>query len=481
MVGLARDTLVYGFGSFASTAVSVLLLPVYGRYMTQAEYGAYSVLRVSIVVLNILYDLGVSSTLVRFFFDEQTEDERKRLFGTAWIFTEAVALTITTVLVIWAGFFSHLLVGPNGKALYIQIIALQAFFATGLMVPQALFRARRQPWKFSVYQFVNVVIMVVATSYLVVWRHMGLVGALLGMLVAAFVFYFVGLVITIPNIRFAVWWKKLGEILSFGLPLLPHALAGWVLNFADRLLLRTYRSLSEVGIYSFGYNVGMIMSLLVLATQKSWPQFVFSSHAEMEESKAKALFSRTASYYWIFLCSVALAIAVYAPEMLALVAGGKYAAAAPVVPIISMAYLFLGLYTVVGVGIGIKKKSQYYFIATGTGAAANVAVNLVLIPRFGMVGAAFATVLAYVIMSAVIYVVSQRVYRVDYETVRIAATFVLAIGAFALTLFIHAGLLAAVALKLVVLAVYVLALVATGVIKKREIAKVRDLVFRGAT
>ena len=276
-------------------------------------------------------------------------------------------------------------------------------------------------------------------------------------------------------------------MLSFAVPLIPHALSGWVLNFADRILLRTLlpgtskEVLGQIGVYSYGYSIGMIMNLLVHATQKSWPQFVFSSHAELEESQAKRLFSRTSSYYLVFLCAAALVVAVFAPEILALVAGGKYQAAGPVVPIISMAYLFLGLYTVVGVGIGIKKKSKYYFIATGTGAAANVAVNLVLIPRFGILGAAFATVLAYIVMSIVIYIVSQRIYHVAYEQVRVAVAFVLAVAVFGLATFIHASLATTLALKVALMAVYLASLVVTGVIKRREIAKVRDLIFKGAT
>lgn len=480
IAGFAKDTLIYGMGSFAVTAVAVFLLPVYARYLTQAEYGAYSVLRVVMVVLNILFDLGVSSTLVRFYFDDQSDEDRRRLLGTAWLFIQVVALTMTAGLAVSAGFWSHLLVGPSGKAIYWQIVVMQAFFATGLNLPQVIYRARRQPSRFAVLSFANAAVMVAATAYFVVWRHMGLVGALLGMLAAAVIFYVVGMVITLPNIRVSVWWSKLKEVLAFALPLIPHSLAAWVLNFADRLLLRKFGSLAEVGVYSYGYTIGMAMSLVVLATQKSWPQFVFSSHAEMEEGKAKALFSRTASYYMIFLAFAALTLAVYSPQVLLVLAGGKYAAAGKVIPMISMAYLFLGLYTVVGVGVGIKKKSRYYFIATGSGAVANVAMNLVLIPRFGMVGAAISTVAAYVVMSGAIYVVSQRLYHVAYEQLRIALTFVIALVVFILSTFVHASFGVSVALKLGLLALYVVALIATGVIKRTEIAKVRQLVFKGA-
>ncbi|RJQ52753.1 MAG: hypothetical protein C4521_09615 [Actinobacteria bacterium] len=477
IVGLAKDTLIYGFGAFANTAISVLLLPVYGRYLTHAEYGAYSVLRVSIVVLAILYDLGISSTLVRFYFDEQADEDRRRLFGTAWVFSQVVALAITAALLVLASPISALLVGEGGKPIYVQMIALQAFFATGIIVPQTLFRARRQPWRFSAFSFANVIVMIATTTYFVVFMKMGLTGALLGMLVSAFVFYVASLPITLANLKVTVWKAKLGEILAFSLPLVPHALAGWVLNFADRLLLRRFVSLADIGVYSYGYNIGMIMSLLVLATQKSWPQFVFSSHSEMEESSAKTLFSRTATYYWIFLCIAALAVAVFAPELLALVAGGAYASAAPVVPVISMAYLFLGLYTVVGVGIGIMKKSKLYFLATGTGAAANISVNLLLIPRLGIVGAAVATVAAYAIMTAVILVLSQRLYYISYETVRMAVAFLLALAAFYASTLIDAGPLATVALKLSVVLAYMIALVVSGVVKRAEIARVRKLVF----
>lgn len=480
IVGLARDTFVYGIGSFASTAVSVLLLPVYGRYLTQTEYGAYSILRVVIVVLNIVYEFGIGTSLMRFYFDDQTEEDRRRLFGSAWIFTQAVAITMTIVLILAAGPLSRLLVGADGRAIYVQLIALQALFGIGTVLPTVLFRARRQPGRFIVFSFSNVALMVAATTYFVVWLRMGLVGALGGMLVAAAVFYVISLPFIFANIRLAFWWSRLRELLAFGLPLLPHALSMWVLNFADRLILGKLGSLAQVGVYSFGYNVGMAMSLLVMATQKSWPQFAFSSHASMEESEAKQLFARTARYYWLALCSVALLISVFAPELLALVAKGKYAAAAPIVPIIASAYLFLGLYQVVAVGIGIKKQSKYYFIATGTGALVNLATNLLLIPRYGMFGAAIATVLAYATMCAIIYTISQRLYHIVYEYWRFVLALGLAVAAYATTTLLHGSAGWVVAGKLLVFGTYCGALVLSGVIGRDEIAKAWTLVSGGS-
>lgn len=478
IAGFAKDTLVYGIGSFAGTAVSVLLLPVYGRYLTQAEYGAYSILRVVMVVLGIIFECGVGTSLVRFYFDDRSDKDQKRLFGSGWIFTQVVSASIAIPLLVFAGPVCRLLIGPSGKPIYMQLVALQAFFSTGTMMPQVLFKVRRQAGRFSMFSFANVALMVAATAYLVVWRRMGLVGALGGMVATGAVFYAVSVPIALANVRVTIWWSKLRELLAFSLPLMPHSLSMWVLNFADRLILGKMRPLSEVGIYSFAYNIGMVMSLLVMAVQKSWPQFVYSSHVSMEESDARQLFARTAGYYWIVLCSAGLVVSAFAPEVLTLVARPGYASAASIVPLIVSAYILLGLYQVVAVGIGIMKQSKYFFLATGTGAAVNVASNLLLIPKYGIFAAAFSTILAYAVMCGIIYVLSQRLYHVAYDYKKSALTLALAGLAFAVSTLIRGELWQTIGLKVVVVAVYLGSLVLLGVVKREEIGKVRDLFSR---
>jgi O-antigen/teichoic acid export membrane protein len=222
--------------------------------------------------------------------------------------------------------------------------------------------------------------------------------------------------------------------------------------------------------YTFGGGVKFAMS----AFEPAWGPFVY---ARAREEGGASTLARVATYAFAGFAAAALAVAALGPDLLRLMTprNPAFHAAAPIIPVIALAYLLHGVFLLTSVGIGIAREARYYPIVTGAAAAANVAANFALIPRFGAMGAAWATVLAYAVMAGLGHVFSRRVFPIPFEGSRLLRLAAAAGGAYALSLLIGGeGTAAASARAVALLAYPVLALV-LGTLRTDEMQRLRRI------
>ena len=220
-------------------------------------------------------------------------------------------------------------------------------------------------------------------------------------------------------------------LLSFGVMLLPVLLSAWVLDLSDRYVLRLYAGLAAVAVYAVGYKVGMALQLAVVwPFQLAWPAVSFSiSHRPGHQET----YSRTLTYLATAMAFGLVGLTLGSRLALPLVVGPAYRDAWRVVPWVALAYAFNGLHYCLSPGVHIAGKTRWFpLFAVGCGAL-NLGLNFLLIPRFGMLGAAWATAAAFGCLALATALLSQRVYPVQYELDRLlkltlAAAVVLFLG-----------------------------------------------------
>ena len=213
------------------------------------------------------------------------------------------------------------------------------------------------------------------------------------------------------------------------------------------------------------------------AFENAWAPFYF---AVMNERDAKQTFSRMTTYGMAALVFLTTGLAAVSNDLVRLMTTPDFHGAAPVIPWIAAGVMFQGAYLLTSIGLNITKQTRFYPLATGLSAATSVGANLVLVPRFGIIGAAWANTLAYAVLAASAMRFSQRVYPMQYEWRRLA----LAAGAGVATLAVAraipvsqplAGVLSR---SLLVLLLYPAFLFAIGFMRDSERARVRSLVRR---
>lgn len=416
----ARATALYAVAAFIPRLGLFLLLPVYARAMTAADVGVFALMMSLAGLLSIGYRLGLDATLLRFHFDH--ERNLGPLYAT-------VLLVVVGSIVVLSGIAALVLVPVAGtlfgSSASVPIVALAFAIGAGnslLFIPSAWYRAMERPGRYLLFTAAVFGVGAAATLWLVVGDGMGVAGALLGQLMGAGLVVVVAMLIVfrLPRIRADRHLAR--QALRFGLPLVPHAGAAWVLNVSDRWLLALLLPLSaaasqaQVGIYWIGYQVGYAVALLGVSVQSAWLPIVYR---QTDPSHGGRVVGAMLLLTTGILSTVAVALAAIGPELVSTIAGETYADAAAVLAIVAAASVFYGLYAVaVPVLLHERRTSTMAAVTIGAGLV-NVATNIALIPLVGIIGSAVATLIANVAYAAVTIWLVQRRWTLVVSWIRL--------------------------------------------------------------
>jgi O-antigen/teichoic acid export membrane protein len=468
---LGRHSLIYGLGGLVSRIVAVLLLPLYTHYLTPADYGKIETLVALTTLLGIILRAGISSAFFRFYFDAEDDAGRRTVLRTSFWFTMAGGTLGLALLLALAAPISDLLFGTTDAANLVRAAGVALWATVNYEQLTSLFRVEERSLAFVGASLANVAVTIGVTLLLVVSLNKGAVGVIVGNFSGTLVVYLALLGFRREQLGLEFDRGLLRAMNRFGIPLVPTALFLWVTNFSDRFFLVKLSDVAQAGLYSVGVRVASAMVLLLTAFRMAWPAFAYSIK---EDDHAKRTYAYVLTYMTLVTSWLALALTLFAPWLVHILAAPRFASASRVVGPLSFASVAFGAYIVIAIGVGRIRRTQFNWIVTGAAAIVNVALNLTLIPPYGMMGAAIATVAAYVTMALGMAWWSQRVYPVPYQWRRVATAALSAVALAVAGKLVHAGLPAAVALC----AVYPLALALLGFTSREERRRLGRLVAR---
>jgi O-antigen/teichoic acid export membrane protein len=466
---LARHSAIYGIGSVVSSLIAVFLLPLYTRYLTRADYGAIETLVAASAVLTIFLQAGINSAFFRFYFDATNTEERKRVVRTSFWFTMTGATIGLALGVVLAPEISSLLFATHARAGLVRAAAVLLWANLNYQQLTSLFRVEQRSVAFVVASVTNVAITIGATILLVVGLHKGATGALVGNFTGTLCVYFPLLVYRRFQLGLQFDRGLLRKMNAFGLPLVPSALALWVNNFSDRLFLVKLSGAAEVGLYSIGIRVTSAIVLLLTAFRTAWPAFAYSIDDERE---ARTTYGYVLTYVLLLVCWSSLALGALAPWIVHVLTAPRFYSAQRVVALLAFSNAAVAGFMVVSIGIGRARRTRFNWIITGSAAVVNIALNLALIPPYGMIGAAISTLVSFSFMFAFMAWHAQRVYPVPYQWRRVAILVGTAAALSAVAALVDAPLLLAIVLVLA----YPLVLLPLGFYLPAERTRLRRLV-----
>jgi O-antigen/teichoic acid export membrane protein len=414
---LARHSAVYGLGTLVSRFIAVLLLPVYTRYLSPADYGLIETLIALTAVLTVLLAAGVKSAFFRFYFDHKDEAGKRRVIRTSFWFTMVMGTGGLIACFALAAPISELLFDTSDHADLVRAAAVGLWAHINYEQMTSLFRVEQRSFAYLIATLINLGLTVGATILLVVVLEEGPIGVIVGNFTGTLIVY-VGLLVYRRE-QLGLEWDGalLREMNRFGMPLVPSGLFLWVLNFSDRFFLVKLSGAREVGLYSVGVRFASAIILLLAAFRTAWPAFAYSIDDDREAARTYAF---VLTYLVAITSWLSLALGVLAPWLVQLLTTESFYDAERVVAPLSFAAVAFGGYIVVVVGIARVRKTRSNWIITGAAAALNVSLNLLLIPEYGMMGAAAATVGAYGALFVGMAWKAQRVFPVPYQWRRVA-------------------------------------------------------------
>jgi O-antigen/teichoic acid export membrane protein len=462
---LATHSALYGAADVFTNVVNLLLVPLYTSFLTEVDYGNLALLILFGTLAKIVFRLGLDAGFFRIHYELKTDAERRALAGTVSLFAAGVGAALLAVVAASARPLTAWLFGSTPvPTVWVVLVAADVAVGTLAFVPLALLRIQDRPGLFSTFSATRHTVNILLKVALVT-AGWGVAGILWSDLLATAVFSLALLPILAKSAAPAFSSALLAQALRFGVPKVPHGLLLQVQNLADRKILDLFVTRGEVGLYQMGYNFGQGVKFATSAFEPAWGPFVY---AQLGQPEAKRTLARVATHVFMFFAGAALAVAVLGGDLLALLTprNPAFRAAAPVIPVVALAYLLHGVFLLTSIGIGIEKKARYYPMVTAAAAAANVAANFMLIPRFGMMGAAWATVLSYAVMAALGFTISRRLFPIPFEGGRWLAAAAIAAALYAFSALSPAAFAARVALELGLVAAYPLILAATGVLRR---------------
>jgi len=415
---LGRHSAIYGLGGLVSRILAVLLLPLYTSYLSDTDYGRVETLVALSALLVTLLRAGISTAFFRFYFDSPEPAARRKVLRTAFWFTIAMSTLGLVLGWIFATPIADVLnLGANQDGL-VRAAFVGLWAQMNYEQLTALFRVEERSVAFVAASLANVVLTIAATILLVVVFDQRALGVVVGNLTGTLLVYLALVGYRREQLGLEFDRALLRRMNRFGLPLVPSGLALWALNFSDRFFLARLAGQDDVGRYSIGVRIASAMVLLLVAFRTAWPAFAYSIDDERE---ARRTYAFVLTYLLFVSCWLSLALGSLAPWIVRVLARDEqFWPGANVVAPLAFAGAFWGAYTVVAIGIGRLRRTQFNWVITGSAAAVDVALNLLLIPRYGIEGAATAAVTSFALMFVAMAVYSQRLYPVPYQWRRVA-------------------------------------------------------------
>jgi O-antigen/teichoic acid export membrane protein len=452
---LGKHSAVYGLGGLVSRILAVLLLPLYTRYLSPSDYGKVETLIALTTVAGIVLRMGIHSAFFRFYFDSADPEARRLVLRTSFWFTMTMATAGLVAGLLLSGPIAAALFGSSDDSELVMASFVALWAGMNYEQLTSLFRVEERSAAFVSASMANILLTIAATLVLVVVLDKGPIGVIVGNFTGTLLVYAVLVGYRREQLGLQFDRSLLREMNRFGIPLVPTALFLWVTNFSDRLFLVQLADTTEVGLYSVGVRIASAMVLLLTAFRLAWPAFAFSIEDDRE---ARRTFAFVLTYLVVVATWVATALALLSPWIVDLIAAPAFASSSRVVGPLAFAAVAFGAYIVVAIGVGRAKRTQFNWVVTGAAAAVNVVLNLLLIPPYGMMGAAVATVAAFATMFAGMAWWAQRIYPVPYQWRRVLTAACVGIALVLVGKLTDAGL----ALSLALAASYPLALIPFG-------------------
>jgi len=467
---LLKHSTIYGLGNVLGKVVGFLMIPFYTHYLTPADYGTLELLDLSLSLTALILTMWLNASIIRHYNDFEQVQDRREAVSTVLIVAGVIGLAVAGTGIGLSRAISNLILATPELHYFVSLEAL-SFLATTINVVCLSYLRARQRSTLVVYAgLLSLFSSLCLNICFIAVLRLGPVGVLYSSLISGTAVTLGLMVYLVREVGFTFSLSKLRTVISFGAPLILTSAAAFVINFSDRFFLRHFATVSAVGIYALGYKCGYMLSLLVVQPFDTIWQARLYEIGKREGSGQ--VFTRLFEYYFFCLVASALVLSMYIREVLAFITPPQFHSAYKVVPIVALAYVFQGTNRFFLAGAYIAKKTAALASVGLLCAAVNLALNVVLISSFGMIGAAWSTAASFFLMSALALVVSQRVYRIPYSFSRSTGLIALAVVAYCVGSLVSLPSLAMqVLVKLSILVAFALAVFRLGVFSRDEVER----------
>ena len=469
---LLTDSLIITIPAIISRGLSFILVPLYTRVLSPADYGSLDLLIVFASIIKLTIALEVSQGLARFYSAEPNLERKVAYASSAFWFTVTCYSMFAVTMVLLPPQVAGFIMGQSNMETAFQVGLIYIWVDGLFYLVQNQFR-----WEFRSYYFAMVsltmsIITAGSSIWLAYFQNWGLLGLLTGMSTGCLSATVLGIWWLRKSFRFRFDFERLKEMLTFSTPLVISGIAVWISLYVDRMMINQILSVHEVGLYSVGYRIASASGLVMVGIQGALTPLVYANYQNPETPQQLAKVFRL---FLILVLLVFLVLTLFARDILMILTTPQFYGSSVVVIFLVPAVLLGNMY-VFSPGIFIAKKTDLIIWINVGGGLMNASLNYILIPSMGITGAGLATMLSYFAIFLAYTLIGQRFYRIPHDWPKILlAVFLVGSIACLIPLFTINDYTRWI-VNLLVLLTYVPLMIGIGLVQLDEIKAVERLV-----
>jgi len=422
VITAGKQGIIYGLGNIFNKLSAFLLIPIYTVFLPKSVVGTLILIELFENLLINFLPYGVAYGMWE---KLQKEPEKKFQSFSSAFYWSLIATSIAVILLYLSrGIFEDFLGIPVEINWVYNLILLNILFSVQIRVFLWFIQYEGKAILFSALSFIQFSGTLLLSILFVVYQGKGLEGFIFGKFISYLIIFAGCLLYTLIKYPKTIDFYRYKSMLHVGFPLMALGLTHPILTILDRFVMRIVElPLDQIGIYSVGYKFGMIINMaLVIPMQRVWSPMMFRLGLQDNNLEYHRDFML---YYSIIGMSLFVGVLLFSKEMLGLITTVSYSSAATIIPIITLAYFFHGYRIFFQAGSTLVGKTWNLIFIPLITISVSAPINYILILRHGAVGAAVATLISYIFLVIIVYVVSSRSLYIEWNWKKLASLYFL--------------------------------------------------------
>jgi len=414
---LLSDTALFTLSSFGSKILVFFLVPLYTNILSAQQYGIVDTVTTMTNLLVPVLTLLISEAVLRFALDDSKNKHQVLWAGMLLIFiSSGVMLCVKPLMGFVGGKWAFL------GDYWLWIVGV--YFLNSLNHCLSNYtRGLDKTRLFAVSGILYTAVLIAANIFFLVVLKLQAEGYLLAIMTADAVCIFhkviwgrFGKQLTKPSCSKAL----LGEMLRYSIPMIPTTVAWWVMQLSDKYVIIGFCGVAVSGVYSIAYKIPSIMSAITTVFTQAWQISAIKSHGDEDNQE---FVSNVYGYVTVFIIAISSGLILFSKHLGYVLFAGEYFVAWRYVPVLIVAYMFSGLSGVLASVYSAFKKTGMLFVSTSVGAVLNIGLNILLIPRYGVMAAAYTTLAGFFVTWVVRMINVRRLLRIRVNYCKMALSF----------------------------------------------------------
>ena len=427
MKSFLQQSVIYGLGQVAIQLVGFLIYPILtnDQYFTVAQFGIWNILAPLMTILTIIYSGGLSTGFFKFFINNESSQQRYSAFINSVHIVILGGAFVTLVVLPILIFTVSPMIQPGFQWEYFIPVMLTAFANSVIGICLAVYRAQNHAKQFIIINSARFILMSGLIILGIIVLKRGLWGLLLAYAISSVVvsiFLFVKTYSSFEKTQVLIGQRT--RILKYSAPLIPTQLAGWVLSVSDKFVIGILLGATQVGLYSAGYQIALVTNAFFIAPfSLAWGPFMFKEGVQKD---GPVKIARLFEIYTVLGAVFVTPLILFGVDLIGILSNNNsYAESYRVIAPVALGYLFFGYYLFYTTGYNLTDRTKYFPLITGLVGILNILLNVLLLPQWGYLAAAWVTLVSYFLLFLIMKLATSRIYALPVKWIKIWVIWIL--------------------------------------------------------